>query len=79
MDTVIKQRLEYFFNKEIDPKNFAQTLRRFAMETIKMYIHHEECNGYVDKDRIAEGHYFLHFLCEILDPCLEEPLATEEK
>ncbi|MDY3521979.1 hypothetical protein PG291_01830 [Riemerella anatipestifer] len=72
METQIKEKLEHFFTDEISGKSYARELRRFAMETIKMYIVHDENKAYIDKEWISEGHYWLHRLCEILDPQLED-------
>ena len=77
METIVKQRLEEFLTKKIKPKELANSLRRFEHETIKMVLNAESEDTYC-KDWIADGHYFLTELCEILDPQLEDT-ATEDK
>ena len=77
METIVKQRLEEFLTKNITPKELAKSLRRFEHETIKMVLNAESEDIYC-KDWIADGHYFLTELCEILDPKLEDT-ATEDK
>ncbi|MDY3317754.1 hypothetical protein PG630_10600 [Riemerella anatipestifer] len=72
METQIKEKLEDFFTKDISPKAYARELRRFSMETIKMFIVHNERDVCVDNDWISQGHYWLHQLCELLDPQLED-------
>ena len=77
METIVKQRLEEFLTKRTAPKELAKSLRRFEHETIKMVLNAESEDTYC-KDWIADGHYFLTELCEILDPKLEDT-ATEDK
>ena len=77
METIVKQRLEEFLTKNIEPKELAKYLRRFKYETIKMVLNSENDDTYC-KDWISDGHYFLTELCEILDPQLEDT-ATEDK
>ncbi len=74
MEAAVKQRLEKFLTKNITPKELAKSLRRFEHETIKMVLNSENDDTYC-KDWIADGHYFLTELCEILDP----KLIDEEK
>lgn len=71
METDVQQRLEEFLTKNIEPKALAKHLRRFKYETIKMVLQAENNDTYC-KDWIADGHYFLTELCEILDPQLED-------
>ena len=73
METIVKQRLEEFLTKNITPKELAKSLRRFEHETIKMVLNSENDDTYC-KDWIADGHYLLTELCEILDPKLEDEL-----
>lgn len=68
-----------FFTKETDPADFAKAMRRFAMEAIRMYIEHDDSKSYINKEWISDGHYWLHQLCETIDPQLEDPQAAEKK
>ena len=77
METIVKQRLEEFLTKNIKPKELAKSLRRFEHDTIKMVLYSYYDDTYC-KDWIADGHYLLTELCEILDPKLEDT-ATEDK
>ena len=77
MEAAVKQRLEEFLTKKIKPKELAKSLRRFDYEAIKMVLNAESEDTYC-KDWIADGHYFLTELCEILEPKLEDT-ATEDK
>ncbi len=70
MDEATQKRLELFLTKRIYPKDLARQLRRFKYETIKLVLSSEDSS--YNKDHIAEGHYFLTELCEILDPQLED-------
>lgn len=67
-----QEKFEEFFGF-IDEKALALYLRRFAMEGIKMYIHHSSDAVAVDKEWISNGHYWIHEFCELLDPHLEKP------
>ena len=77
MENNIIEKLTEFLTKKIKPKELAKSLRRFEHETIKMVLNAESEDTYC-KDWIADGHYFLTELCEILDPKLEDT-ATEDK
>ncbi len=72
----VKEKLQEWLTEGITPKDLAMIIRRFKYETIKMVLHTQE-EKYC-KDWIAEGHYFLTELCEILDPQLEEPTLEDE-
>lgn len=71
MDTRTKEKLEYFLTKIVDPKDLAQSLRRFNFEAVKMLLNTEN-DDFVRKDWFADGHYYITELCEILSPCLED-------
>ena len=71
MDAVLKQKLEHFLTKMVDPEGLAQSLRRFNFEAVKMLLNTEN-DDFVRKDWFADGHYFLTELCEILDPSMED-------
>ena len=71
MENNIIEKLTEFLTKNIEPKDLAKSLRRFEHETIKMVLNAESEDTYC-KDWIADGHYFLTELCEILDPKLED-------
>ena len=77
MENNIIEKLTEFLTKNIEPKDLAKSLRRFEHETIKMVLNAESEDTYC-KDWIADGHYLLTELCEILDPKLEDT-ATEDK
>lgn len=66
METTVQAKLEAFLDKDIDPVELAKYLRRFKYETVRMVLTAD--SDTFCKEWIADGHYFLTELCEILDP-----------
>ena len=71
MDVVLKEKLEHFLTKIVDPEGLAQALRRFNYEAVKMLLSLPN-DDFVRKDWVSDGHYFITELCEILSPSLED-------
>lgn len=61
--------LEYFFSKGISPQQYAQYVRRFVFEALRMFLNETDMDC-VDKEAFSTGHWYLNELCEMLDPQL---------
>ena len=66
METTVQKKLIEFLDKDIDAVELAKYLRRFKYETVRMVLTAKDDS--FCKEWIADGHYFLTELCEILDP-----------
>ena len=64
----INEKLAVFLDKNVSPEDLAKFLRCYNYEIIKMILNDKD--GNFCKEFMADGHYFVTELCEILDPQL---------
>jgi len=65
-----EQRLIDFFNKTVDPKDLAKTIRRLNY-LIALGVMRKDETLKLEVVKIEEGFYWLNEFAEILDPYLE--------
>jgi len=65
-----EQRLIDFFNKTVDPKDLAKTIRRLNY-VIALGVMRKDKTLKLEVAKIEEGFYWLNEFAEILDPYLE--------
>jgi hypothetical protein len=66
MEAEILDQVKEFFTKEVSTSRLAQILRKTDFELINLVL--SASPDYVDRNLIADSHYFLHKLADILDP-----------
>lgn len=72
LNTEQQEKLMTFFNEEIDPKQFAQIIRRYNHQMSLIIIRDDERKNVINKQWIDDGFYWLNELAEIIDPNLKE-------
>ncbi len=65
-----RQQLDEMMSRLITPEDMARSARRFIYENTRMMLKLDEEE--YNKEWIADGHYWLNELAEILDPQLEK-------
>ncbi len=66
MEAKILDQVKEFFKNEVTTTQLAQVLRKTDFELINLVLSAPPDN--VDRDLIANSHFFLHKLADILDP-----------
>jgi hypothetical protein len=66
MQAEILDQLKEFLKKEVSSTQLAQVLRKTDFELINLVLSAPPDN--VDRNLIANSHFFLHKLADILDP-----------
>jgi len=70
LDTETIEKLVDLFGRTMAKEDFALLTRKFIYETICMTLVADNNKWTPDPETIKDGHYWLHELCEILDPQL---------
>lgn len=70
LDIETTEKLKELFGSTMEKEAFAQLCRKFIYETIGLAFSADDSKWTADPETIKEGHFWLHELCEILDPQL---------
>lgn len=65
-------KIQEFFNRDINPQEFAKHLRRLN-HALLMYAMEDDDNQF--RNWINDGHYWLNSFAETIDPVLEDKVA----